>query len=136
MVASNGAKEKRPKANRDERGHYLPGHSEPGPGRPPGSTGASVKAAYLRALGLPADGKNLDRTQADALAQAIIQGALSGDVAAAREVRQATEGDAVNLTGPLRVEEFDWSTSLADLAGGPEGDRPLSHANGNHRNGS
>jgi len=109
MVASNGAKEKRPKANRDERGHYLPGHSEPGPGRPPGSTGASVKAAYLRALGLPADGK---------------------------KVRQATEGDAVNLTGPLRVEEFDWSTSLADLAGGPEGDRPLSHANGNHRDGT
>jgi len=121
-----------PAGERDANGRWLPGVS----GNLAGGRGASVKAAYLRALGLPADGKNLDRTQADALAQAIINGALSGDVAAAREVRQATEGDALNVTERTFEVEFDRQIAIADIAPGSTGDRNGSGRNGSSHNGA
>ena len=95
---------------------------------------ASVKAAYLRALGLPS--KGLNRTQADELARAILNAALTGDVAAAREIRQATEGDALNVTDRTFEVEFERQTAIADLTSGSNGHRNGSGSNGHRHNGA
>lgn len=95
---------------------------------------ASVKAAYLRALGLPS--KGLNRTQADELAKAILAAAIGGDVSAAKEIRQATEGDALAVTERTFEVEFERKAALTDFASGPEDSSEMSRSNGHRHNGA
>lgn len=93
-----------------------------------------MRHAYLRYLGLPL--KGTDRTQADLLAETIVKAAIDGDVAAAREIRQATEGDALAVNDRTFEVEFDTEAAIADLTGGSNGHRNGSGSNGHRHNGA
>ena len=71
----------------------------------PSGRPATVSGAYKAWLELPYD-KDPSMTNAQALAMAQGHAAQPGDVAAAREIRQATEGDKTTNTSTINVDDI------------------------------
>lgn len=113
-----------------------PGETRNPHGRP---RKASLRLAYLRMLSRPVDESDPNsRSFAEAIAEAIGDKALAGDVKAAKELRETTLGSRLNIkqrTTILPVEQdqiaIDRESTLADLAG-----RSIGHPQGNGSNGN
>lgn len=87
-----------------------PGESANKRGRPKGSI--SISSAYKRALAEvdPSD-KAKRRSISDGIANVVASLALAGHIDAAKEIRQATEGDKSKIEGNVRVRVVyvnDW----------------------------
>ena len=100
---------------------------------------ASLRLAYLRMLSRPVDESDPNsRSFAEAIAEAIGDKALAGDVKAAKELRETTLGSRLNIkqkTTILPVEQdqiaIDRESTLADLAGRSTGNTQGNGSNGN-----
>jgi hypothetical protein len=92
--AKNGKPKRAPRGKPFAKGNiwrFPPGES-PNPGGRP----KVLVQAYLEVLGY-VDVDDMERTQALAIAETMCQRALAGDVAAAREIRLATEGQRLSV---------------------------------------
>ena len=102
---------------------WPPGVSGNPAGRPPdllsvayrGWLKRKPRAAAIKALGL-ALGDDIPVTNAEAAAEAIGMAGISGDVGAAKEIRQATEGDKVRIETNEALKKL--AEELGDAAHG------------------
>lgn len=105
-------------------GLYQKGQSGNPGGRP---KGPSLKAELIRHLGK----KGEDGVRhADAIALTLIDMARDGNLEAIREILDRVDGKVPQQQqvtgdggGPVRVESYEYSVSIAALAPGPVGDR-------------
>ena len=106
--------------------HLAPPRRQGGPGRPflagniwawkpgqpssnPGGRPRVLSESYAKLLGLPIPDDSYGRNVSEVLAEAMVNAAIAGNVAAASEIRRCTEGDKVHLSLEAQLEE-----SLAD----------------------
>jgi hypothetical protein len=78
------------RANRDQHGHFRPGHTLPGPGNPHVRQTARLRSALLSAV---------DPEDIEAVIAKLLEKALAGDVAAIKELLDRTIGRT-----PLKAE--------------------------------
>lgn len=137
LTNGNGAADKQPKKQRAPGRPWKPGQSGNPKGRPPKPLAmADAYNARLDSLD-PVTGMRYRQL----LANRTIDDAINSEIAtpAAREVRQATDGDKMTVT---QTEPFESDfvvqreDALADLAARSTHDRDDAGTNGNHRGGS
>jgi hypothetical protein len=98
---------KRPRGRSFEKGNkyrILPGET-----RNPGGRPRLISESYVKRLA--EIDPETEVSYAELVARAQVEKALQGDTAAAREIRQATEGQDVNLNRLSDAELLDYITS-------------------------
>ena len=104
---------------------WRAGDPSPNPSGRPKLLGDSYKAMLARVN----ETDPQKRTNAELIANAALVAALGGDVSAMREIRSATEGDAVTVTGNMTQNVFSHEIIAGLVTDRPKSDPETPGAN-------